>query len=154
LATSVARAKVNNRLEENMADQTSVIAGRKKSTTRSLHTLGVLTGFAGGVWMGAAEAPTKFVAAGFSPVLLSLAMVFGVFTGRWTIPALLKGSEYIIHDLREKTPYHLGFTGRCAMGSCEYVGHGRRPGCGSVNRISSVEYRQFGGALVGMAFLS
>jgi drug/metabolite transporter (DMT)-like permease len=85
-----------------MADQTSVIAVPRESTARSLHTLGVLTGFAGGVWMGAAEAPTKFVAAGFSPVLLSLAMVFGVFTGRWTIPALLKGSEYVVHDLRQK----------------------------------------------------
>jgi drug/metabolite transporter (DMT)-like permease len=62
----------------------------------------VLTGFAAGVWMGAAEAPTKFVAAGFSPVLLSLAMVTGVFTGRWTIPTLLKGTGYVFQDLREK----------------------------------------------------
>jgi drug/metabolite transporter (DMT)-like permease len=64
--------------------------------------LGILTGFAAGVWMGAAEAPTKFVAAGFSPILLSLVMVSGVFTGRWTIPTLLKGTGYVFHDLREK----------------------------------------------------
>jgi drug/metabolite transporter (DMT)-like permease len=85
-----------------MAHQTIDIAIREKNTTRSLHTLGVLTGFAAGVWMGAAEAPTKFVAAGFSPVLLSMVMVFGVFTGRWTIPALLKGSGYVIQDLHGK----------------------------------------------------
>jgi drug/metabolite transporter (DMT)-like permease len=84
-----------------MAEQTVDIAV-PVSTSRSLHMLGVLSGFAAGVWMGAAEAPTKFVAAGFSPVLLSLAMVTGVFTGRWTIPTLLKGTGYVFHDLREK----------------------------------------------------
>src|SRR5580704_13715490 len=73
-----------------------------KARTRSLHLLGVLSGFSAGVWMGAAEAPTKFVAAGFSPTLLSLAMVSGVFVGRWTIPTLLKGTGYVFHDLGEK----------------------------------------------------
>jgi drug/metabolite transporter (DMT)-like permease len=85
-----------------MADQTIDAVSSTRTATRSLHILGVLTGFAAGVWMGAAEAPTKFVSAGFSPVLLSLAMVGGVFTGRWTIPTLLKGTEYVFHDLREK----------------------------------------------------
>jgi drug/metabolite transporter (DMT)-like permease len=84
-----------------MAEQTVDISV-PANATRSLHMLGVLSGFAAGVWMGAAEAPTKFVAAGFSPVLLSLAMVTGVFTGRWTIPTLLKGTGYVLHDLREK----------------------------------------------------
>jgi hypothetical protein len=85
-----------------MPEQVLEVSESKKVTARSLHTLGVLTGFAAGVWMGAAEAPTKFVAAGFSPVLLSLAMVSGVFTGRWTVPTLLKGTGYVFQDLREK----------------------------------------------------
>src|SRR3984893_9777060 len=86
-----------------MAEQTLDLRNANtKASQRSLHLLGVLTGFAAGVWMGAAEAPTKFVAAGFSPVLLSLAMVSGVFTGRWTIPTLLKGTGYVFQDLLEK----------------------------------------------------
>jgi drug/metabolite transporter (DMT)-like permease len=85
-----------------MSEQSLAVPIYRKTTARSLHTLGILTGFAAGVWMGAAEAPTKFVAAGFSPVLLSLAMVSGVFTGRWTIPTLLKGTGYVFHDLRGK----------------------------------------------------
>jgi drug/metabolite transporter (DMT)-like permease len=85
-----------------VAEQSIAIPVTSKATARSLHMLGILTGFAAGVWMGAAEAPTKFVAAGFSPILLSLAMVSGVFTGRWTIPTLLKGTGYVFHDLREK----------------------------------------------------
>jgi drug/metabolite transporter (DMT)-like permease len=86
-------------MEEQTLDAAAPVSS---SRTRSLHTLGVLTGFAAGVWMGAAEAPTKFVTGGYSPVLLSLAMVSGVFTGRWTIPTLLKGTGYVFHDLREK----------------------------------------------------
>jgi drug/metabolite transporter (DMT)-like permease len=73
-----------------------------KVSARSLHTLGVMTGFAAGVWMGAAEAPTKFVAAGISPFLISLGMVSGVFVGRWTVPTVLKGTGYVFCDLREK----------------------------------------------------
>jgi glucose uptake protein GlcU len=85
-----------------MAGQTLSMPASAKARTRSLHLLGVLSGFSAGVWMGAAEAPTKFVAAGFSPTLLSLAMVTGVFVGRWTIPTALKGTGYIFHDLGEK----------------------------------------------------
>lgn len=85
-----------------MAEQILEVQQSSKVSQRSLHVLGVLSGFGAGVWMGAAEAPTKFVAAGFSPVLLSLAMVCGVFTGRWTIPTLLKGTGYVFDDLREK----------------------------------------------------
>ena len=52
--------------------------------------------------MGAAEAPTKFVTAGVSPLLVSLGMVGGVFVARWTLPTVLKGTGYVFHDLREK----------------------------------------------------
>jgi glucose uptake protein GlcU len=68
----------------------------------SLHRMGVLCGLAAGVWLGAAEAPTKLVNAGFSPFAISLCMVAGVFTARWTFPTLLKGTSYVFADLRAK----------------------------------------------------
>lgn len=68
----------------------------------SLHGLGVLCGLTAGVWLGAAEAPTKLVNAGFSPFAISLCMVAGVFTARWTFPTLLKGTSYVFADLFEK----------------------------------------------------
>ena len=71
-------------------------------STRSLHQLGVACGLGAGAWLGAAEAPTKLVTVGFSPFLISLGMVAGVFVARWTVPTLLKGTGYIWQDLREK----------------------------------------------------
>ncbi|ADW70845.1 GRP family sugar transporter [Granulicella tundricola] len=68
----------------------------------SLHVMGVLCGLAAGVWLGAAEAPTKLVNAGFSPFAISLCMVAGVFTARWTFPTLLKGTTYVFADLMAK----------------------------------------------------
>src|SRR6202047_4436820 len=68
----------------------------------SLHGLGVICGLAAGVWLGAAEAPTKLVNAGFSPFAVSLCMVAGVFTARWTFPTLLKGTSYVFADIAEK----------------------------------------------------
>jgi glucose uptake protein GlcU len=65
----------------------------------SLHGMGVVCGLAAGVWLGAAEAPTKLVNAGFSPFAVSLCMVAGVFTARWTFPTLLKGTSYVFADL-------------------------------------------------------
>lgn len=68
----------------------------------SVHRLGVLCGLAAGVWLGAAEAPTKLVSVGMSPFLISLCMVAGVFTARWTFPTLLKGTSYVFADLLSK----------------------------------------------------
>jgi len=68
----------------------------------SLHGLGVICGLTAGVWLGAAEAPTKLVNVGLSPFAVSLCMVAGVFTARWTFPTLLKGTGYVFADLREK----------------------------------------------------
>jgi glucose uptake protein GlcU len=68
----------------------------------SLHGLGVICGLTAGVWLGAAEAPTKLVNAGFSPFAISLCMVAGVFTARWTFPTLLKGTSYVFADLAAK----------------------------------------------------
>ncbi len=71
-------------------------------STYSLHVLGVACGLAAATWLAAAEAPTKLVTAGFSPFLISLGMVAGVFVARWTVPVALKGSGYVLQDLREK----------------------------------------------------
>jgi len=68
----------------------------------SLHQLGVITGLSAGVWLGAAEAPTKLVDTGLSPFAISLCMVAGVFTARWTFPTLLKGTGFVLADLRSK----------------------------------------------------
>ncbi|HET7104130.1 MAG TPA: GRP family sugar transporter [Terracidiphilus sp.] len=64
-----------------------------------VHGIGVLCGLGAGVWLGAAEAPTKLVNAGLSPFAVSLCMVAGVFTARWTVPTLLKGTRQVMIDL-------------------------------------------------------
>lgn len=68
----------------------------------SLHTLGVVCGLTAGAWLGAAEAPTKLVTVGFSPFVISLGMVAGVFVARWTVPVILKGTGYVLLDLQER----------------------------------------------------
>ena len=68
---------------------------------RRLQALGMLCGLAAGVWLGAAEAPTKLVTLGLSPVVISLAMVFGVFLARWSLPALIQGTSHVRADFRE-----------------------------------------------------
>ncbi len=61
----------------------------------------MLCGLTAGAWLGAAEAPTKLVSLGLSPVVISLSMVIGVFLARWTLPALIQGTSYIAADLRQ-----------------------------------------------------
>lgn len=78
----------------------SARAAHKQGGT--LHRLGVTTGLAAGVWLGAAEAPAKLVNVGLSPYAVSLCMVAGVFTARWTFPTLIKGTRYVVADLAEK----------------------------------------------------
>src|SRR5262245_43457486 len=78
------------------------VVERAKHKGLSLHGLGVICGLAAGVWLGAAEAPTKLANAGLSPFAISLCMVAGVFTARWTFPTLLKGTGYVFTDLMEK----------------------------------------------------
>jgi len=68
---------------------------------KQLQALGVLCGFAAGAWLGAAEAPTKLVRAGISPVLISLVMVVGVFLARWSVPALLRGTSQVYADAQQ-----------------------------------------------------
>jgi len=80
----------------------AILAPVGKQKNLSLHALGVICGLTAGVWLGAAEAPTKLVNAGFSPFAISLCMVAGVFTARWTFPTLLKGTTYVFADLADK----------------------------------------------------
>ena len=66
-----------------------------------LQTVGMICGLTAGAWLGAAEAPTKLVTTGVSPVVVSLSMVVGVFLARWSVPALIQGTSYIRADLRQ-----------------------------------------------------
>ena len=68
---------------------------------RSMHGLGVVCALSAGVWLGAAEAPTKLVNTGLSPYAISLCMVAGVFTARWSLPTLVKGTRGVFSDLRD-----------------------------------------------------
>ena len=67
-----------------------------------MHGLGVFCAIAASTWLGGAEAPTKLVSAGYSPVVISLCMIVGVFFARWTVPTLLKGTSYVLYDLKQK----------------------------------------------------
>src|SRR5262249_1494197 len=71
---------------------------------RALQRLGVFCGIAAGAWLGAAEAPVKLVSAGLSPFVISLLMVVGVFLGRWSLPAVARGTSGIQNDIRQ-TPH-------------------------------------------------
>ncbi len=83
-----------------MNTDTTATQGRAPS---SLHRLGVMSGLAAGAWLGAAEAPAKLVTMGFSPFIISLGMVAGVFVARWTVPVALKGTGFVWMDLKEKS---------------------------------------------------
>lgn len=79
----------------------SLAATQTPASSLSLHQLGVVCGLAAGAWLGAAEAPTKLVTMGISPFVITLGMVCGVFVARWTVPMTLKGSGFLLRDLRE-----------------------------------------------------
>jgi glucose uptake protein GlcU len=68
--------------------------------SKKLQLLGILSGFAAGAWLGAAEAPTKLVSIGISPMVISLIMVIGVFLARWSLPALILGTSSVRADVR------------------------------------------------------
>jgi drug/metabolite transporter (DMT)-like permease len=66
-----------------------------------LQLVGILSGFGAGAWLGAAEAPTKLVKLGVSPLVVSLLMVVGVFLARWSLPALIRGTGQMRLDIRQ-----------------------------------------------------
>src|ERR1700730_5341435 len=73
---------------------------QQTSRARKLQLLGILSGFTAGAWLGAAEAPTKLVSIGVSPLVISLLMVVGVFLARWSVPALILGTASVRADVR------------------------------------------------------
>src|ERR1700726_2434735 len=73
---------------------------QQTSRARKLQLLGILSGFTAGAWLGAAEAPTKLVSIGLSPIVISLVMVAGVFLARWSVPALILGTSSVRADVR------------------------------------------------------
>lgn len=75
------------------------MSDRSAAPFAATHRLGVLCALAAGVWLGAAEAPTKLVSTGLSPYAISLCMVAGVFCARWTLPTLVKGTRQVFADL-------------------------------------------------------
>jgi glucose uptake protein GlcU len=68
---------------------------------RRQQALGIVCGHAAGAWLGAAEAPTTLVTIGLSPVVVSFAMVLGVFLARWSLPALIQGTTHVGADVRQ-----------------------------------------------------
>lgn len=73
---------------------------QEPSRAKKLQLLGILSGFTAGAWLGAAEAPTKLVSIGISPIVISLIMVIGVFLARWSLPALILGTSAVRADVR------------------------------------------------------
>src|SRR5256884_7625416 len=80
---------------------TTLFRSSEVSRLISLQALGILCGFAAGAWLGAAEASTKLVTIGVSPLVISLIMVVGVFLARWSVPALIRGTSHIRADVRQ-----------------------------------------------------
>jgi drug/metabolite transporter (DMT)-like permease len=68
---------------------------------RKLQALGIFCGFAAGAWLGGAEAPIKLVNPDISPITVSFVMVLGVFLARWSVPAFLRGTSHLRHDVRQ-----------------------------------------------------
>ena len=83
-----------------MPAQAQVADASSSSRARKLQLLGIFSGLTAGAWLGAAEAPTKLVTLGLSPVVISLVMVVGVFLARWSLPALILGASSIRADAR------------------------------------------------------
>lgn len=80
--------------------EVAVEPAAQASRLRALQLVGIVSGFSAGAWLGAAEAPTKLVKIGISPVIVSLLMVLGVFLARWSVPALLRGTQQMRTDVR------------------------------------------------------
>jgi drug/metabolite transporter (DMT)-like permease len=76
-------------------------SSEESARLRKLQLVGILCGFSAGAWLGAAEAPTKLVKLGVSPLIISLLMVMGVFLARWSLPALIRGTGQMRADIRQ-----------------------------------------------------
>ena len=87
-----------------MSAPANQVTGRTKVSTdrlRRLQALGIFCGFAAGAWLGGAEAPIKLVNPAISPITVSLIMVLGVFLARWSVPALIHGTQHVRNDVSQ-----------------------------------------------------
>ena len=115
--------------------------------------VGLVSGFTAGAWLGAAEAPTKLVTVGISPVVISLIMVIGVFLARWSVPALILGTSSIRADVEaDAASVDLGDFGGMHLGGGEYADDFCDSRCGVEHCVSAVEFEQFAGNFVGIYF--
>lgn len=76
--------------------------GPEPAVPSSNFVLGIACALAAGAWLGAAEAPARLAASGFSPFAISFCMVGGVFLARWTLPIAAKGTHSVVRDLRRR----------------------------------------------------
>ena len=112
--------------------------------------LGVFCGLAAGAWLGMAEAPTKLVTVGFSPFLISLGMVAGVFVARWTVPMALKGTSlHLGGPAGEAAPDRLGNPRGNAVGGGEHAHRVRDPQRRVIDRVSACGIRTASSACSG-----
>ena len=81
------------------ADSAPASAASTQARHRSLQLLGIFCAFTAGAWLGTAEAPTKLVTIGISPIVISLIMVVGVFLARWSLPALVLSTNSVRADV-------------------------------------------------------
>lgn len=98
-------ARRSERLTSNLAaklEPVPVSSEEPVSAPHPRHGLGIACAFAAGAWLGAAEAPARLVASGYSPFAISFCMVLGVFLARWTLPVILKGTPSVLRDLRQR----------------------------------------------------
>lgn len=77
-------------------------AAERVPALRGRYSLGIACALAAGAWLGAAEAPARLVASGFSPFAISFCMVGGVFLARWTLPIAMKGTSSVFRALRRR----------------------------------------------------
>ena len=80
--------------------------------------------------------------AGFSPFVISLGMVAGVFVARWTVPVALKGTGYVFADLREKPHLIIWAVVAGMLWAVANTLDGlRHPQCGAIDCVSAVEHQ-------------
>src|SRR6266571_4280320 len=105
------------------AQPPSSAEGQGRSRSKTLQLLGILSGFTAGAWLGAAEAPTKLVSIGISPMAISLIMVIGVFLALWSLPA---DTRDLVRS-RGRPPCaafdDLGRSRGLPLGSCQHADH-------------------------------
>jgi drug/metabolite transporter (DMT)-like permease len=83
---------------EQITGEGTVRAGLNLVRQRQLHQLGVFCGISAALWLAGAEAPTKLVTVAVSPLIISFMMVLGAFISRWSLPALIRGTEDTFTD--------------------------------------------------------